>query len=253
MPLVLEGEVKPVILGYELEVSVPDKHSSRVSEFREKVRNVMSKWDSSIYGNGHEFILRNPASFEYIKKDEETKLLFEYASKFFKSGNSYNCGLHVHICQSTFGETDEERMLAFAKMVGITQKYWEFFFPLTRRHETNLNRWAKLHPIPDNLIQDYANNLDEIAERLRNARWSKGYTISHRDRTFEFRMFSGTTSYRYFLGNLELVHALSRLAQVEAETLRDHDVRLLAGMLAMGDYPFLAKQAKSSLKKLVKN
>ena len=148
-------------------------------------------------------IITQPATLNFHESiSNNYKKAFEKAiSDGWKSHNISTCGIHVHINRTFFGEREEE---CVAKLLYMTERFWDELVKFSRRDLSNLRRWAN----------KYDMTAEEIIEKSKCRNLGRYYAVNlTNSETIEFRMFKGTLKFETFLATLQLVDTLSRFSK----------------------------------------
>jgi len=192
-------------LGVELEID----HGYR-SEFLERAerKELYFKVDGSLSSDGVE-IVSHPATLSYHRENLGWRDVLEIARQCdFKSHDAGNCGLHIHINRSFLrgknGKKTEE--LNITKLLFIHERFFTKILKLSRRTQSQLDRWAKSYFGEDEEIT--AGKVNGIAK---NPNLGRYYMINlENTNTIEFRFFRGTLNLVSFFAALEWVDFICR-------------------------------------------
>lgn len=196
-PMMTDNEVDNIdtneleLIGLEIEVDTTGNKTTQ-----EDVDNVLNSLDNnavlmrdSSLVNGFE-IVTNPMTKEYVYNN--FKCSITNTMNYLKSTNKYKCynkgGIHIHVSKN---------MISFetsAILHGLLNKQYQYFWLIiTQRHETQLNKWAKLYPCDDERYQ--ALNHD------------------YRTGTYEFRIFNSSLRIDRIYKNIDVVYSLIDFAK----------------------------------------
>lgn len=126
--------------GYGFELEVDDGNDP--DECATELKNLLGDraWfetDGSLSCDGFE-IITSPHTRLAMERDfpldEMCDILRSYH---YKSHDSGNCGLHVHVSRSLFGDTENERTENIAKMVLFYEVFWDDLVKVSRRKYFN--------------------------------------------------------------------------------------------------------------------
>jgi formylmethanofuran dehydrogenase subunit E len=120
----------------------------------------------------------------------------------YKSHDSGNCGLHVHISRKAFGTSLEDQDVNIMKLLFFFEKFWTKMVRFSRRTDSQLSRWAKRYGMkrtPQELLNTAKGSERYYAVNLCN------------QKTIELRLFRGTLKYSTFIATLQFVHELVRI------------------------------------------
>ncbi len=164
-------------------------------------RVLYCKHDGSLSG-GFEMV-SFPCTLEWhMTKFPWKSILKKVRSMGYRSHDSGNCGLHVHISRRAFGANPEEQDINIMKLLFFFEKFWTKMVRFSRRNEPQLQRWAKRYGMkrtPEELLNTAKGSERYYAVNLCNAK------------TIELRLFRGTLKYSTFMATLQFCHELVRV------------------------------------------
>jgi hypothetical protein len=158
----------------------------------------------------------------------------------YRSHNTSTCGLHVHVGRCAFqnGEMpqgyelwDEARRENWyidsenniAKLILITERFWDTLVKLSRRKIHALNEWAWRYETTNH------ENIKSIAKSKRGLGKYRAINLTNYE-TIEFRIFRGTLNFLTLCATLDLVDAL--IATAREETVeRIYSARKLSALI----------------------
>ena len=186
--------------------------------------------------DGCEFISQ-PMTFEYLNLPRiERKIKSALALLRGKGARSYDtahCGLHFHV--SRRGLTPQ----AIVNLLVMTTRFKEVIFKLSRRTETNFQRWARAYDEITELTPAIKSGIkNDIIPYCNFDRYCMINLTNHT--TVEFRFFRGTLNPDSFYGSLNFIAFLVSYS-LECET--EPDITS-----SMQDFILKAKNYSSVLK-----
>jgi len=218
------------LFGVELEIGeggFSDENAKRLLSIvngNKHESKFYTKYDGSICDkdsracNGFE-IVSHPATLEKHLKEFKWQELMKKAIKLgYRSHTSGTCGLHVHINRKAFGKTRTEQEYNIAKLLYVTEVFWDQFVLFSRRTEDQLSTWCKRYCHTDiNTILKYAEDKHDryCTVNIRNVE------------TIELRIFRGTLKYETFVATLQFCQCLLnfvrdvKLQDIQSTTFND--------------------------------
>ena len=182
----------------------------------EKNGLVYLKHDGSLGDVGFEIVSR-PCSFKYhLTKFPWEEIMDACLKNNYRSHQTSDCGLHVHVNRSYFGECENEQDFNIAKTILIIERFWQNIIKFTRRRGGELQQWAKPNEIG---IDDYDTKetaIEKCKEQkniMRRHHGERYHAVNlQNSNTVEFRIFKGTLKYNTFIATLEFVHIVCEKA-----------------------------------------
>ena len=198
-----------LFMGVEIEIDKGGEDCDKAQEIldiaNEFEDRMYCKHDGSL-SRGFETV-SHPMTLEYHRNEMCWKEIMEKAiSLDFRSHNTESCGLHVHCNKDAFGDTTEDREAAIGRVVFFVEKMWWELVRFSRRKEENLNRWAARYAT-------ISNTPKETYQKAKGKCMGRYVAVNLLNyETVEFRMFRGTLRYLTFIGTLQLVAQICKLA-----------------------------------------
>ena len=160
--------------------------------------------------NGFELVT-HPATINALA-NSQLKETLEMASILGYKGDVDTCGLHIHIDRNAFNNSNGKSLNNIGKLIYLFEKFWAQFVAISRRKESNLQRYAKRYTYKYNPIDSLS--FDEILEMnteslTRESCDHKYFSINLKhDATVELRIFKGTSCYSSIIGLVQFVDQL---------------------------------------------
>ena len=185
--------IAPYYLGVELEIEAKD--SERYADGAEYLYNTIGdqaylKFDGSL-DTGIE-IVTHPLSLEWHQKNFPWKQILEKVQRMkFRSWNTQNCGLHIHVCKPN-AYKDEQHRIRFMKLVYDNE--------------------SQMSLLAGRTSSDYASFHDK-GKIIPKVKWGDQSTGRYsainveNGNTDEIRIFRGSLRPERVLSAIELVHA----------------------------------------------
>ena len=186
--------------------------------------------------DGCEFISQ-PMTFEYLNSPRiERKIKSALALLSSKGARSYDtshCGLHFHVSRA--GLTPQ----AIVNLLVMTTRFKEVVFKLSRRTETNFQRWSRAYDEITELTPAIKSGIKD--DTIPYCNFDRYCMVNLTNRaTVEFRFFRGTLNLASFYGSLNFIAFLVSYS-LECET--ESDITS-----SMQDFILKAKNHSSELK-----
>ncbi len=192
--------------GVELEIDIGGHDDDNA----ESILEVGNASDDCIYiksdgslNEGME-IVTHPMSLEYHMNYHWGDLMNECVHLGYRSHQTSNCGLHIHVNRSSLGDYTEHQEATISRILYFVEQHWNELLKFSRRSESAMNRWAARYGYessPKKL-------LDKAKERY--GRYSAVNLCNHH--TIEFRMFRGTLKLNTLLATLQMVNHICDVA-----------------------------------------
>ena len=194
--------------GVELEVDDggEDQNNAR------KILNVANNNSEHIYikhdgslDSGFE-IVTHPMSLGYHAECMPWKDIMENAVAMgYRSHQSGTCGLHIHVCRSALGTTEQAQEETIARVLYFVEKFWDQMLKFSRRSEDQINRWAARYGLkntPSQTLQD-----------AKDKRLGRHVCINlENTHTIEFRIYRGTLKIETLLATLQMTDTICNVA-----------------------------------------
>lgn len=196
-----EGE--PLYMGCEIEVDNGKNREQGAKSVSEVLGDdhAYCKYDGSLGPEGFE-IVTYPCTLGYHKSMPYEKLFKNLASQGYRSHDTSNCGLHIHINRAFFGTSKLEQDLNISKLIYLFEKFWGQVVTIARRGP---NRFAQRV-----FLEDDESPLDLYGKSKSDRRLA--INLQNKD-TVEIRIFKGTIKYSTFLNTLEFVSVMCHAAK----------------------------------------
>lgn len=211
----------PLYFGVELEVDEGGEDHDNAAAILDKLgtQYAHAEHDGSL-SRGFE-IISQPFTLKFYREvlsQRYADAMAEASSLGYKSHDTTTCGLHIHVGRDGLGKDDNERDETITKIWILMYRFRSQLVALSRRHQTQLDRWAALPALEDlgdlnqQSLQDQP--LPDLKLKLKQNGVScryKALNLTNRN-TIEFRMFRGTLKHSTFTATLQLVHNICYLA-----------------------------------------
>ena len=217
---------EPYNLTFGIELEVESKGHISCSEMSNILYDNMEGFtvfenDGSL-NNGFE-IITVPFDNNYYESEGKELLinmLDLLKENKFISHDSSTCGYHVHVGRHGLGRNYGERLNTIMNINLVCEYFKEELTLLSRRKETQLNRWAKFLTRGIN-----KGNLttDKVEELVKNNKQRYSAINLNNEPTIEFRIFRGTLKKETFLATFELVHNICKYC-IENDIIYTNDL-----------------------------
>lgn len=183
-------------IGVELEVDQSGERDD-MSEMTVKLLNeeVYCKHDGSL-DKGFE-IITYPHTYESFKKMNWEHTMRELVLNGYRSHDSGNCGLHVHVSRDKFTRD------TLAKIIYFYEKWWDDILMFSRRSADRADRWASKYMSTASL--EYCYTVVDKYNDKNNHSWRYHAVNLQKHATVEFRLMRGTLNYKTFMSSIEFV------------------------------------------------
>lgn len=211
----------PLYFGVELEVDEGGEDHDNAAAILDKLgtQYAHAEHDGSL-SRGFE-IISQPFTLKFYREvlsQRYADAMAEASSLGYKSHDTTTCGLHIHVGRDGLGKDDSERDETITKIWILMYRFRSQLVALSRRRQTQLDRWAALptledlgdlnqEPLQSQLLPDLKLKLKQNGVSCRY----KALNLTNRN-TIEFRMFRGTLKHSTFTATLQLVHNICYLA-----------------------------------------
>ena len=209
----------PLYFGVELEVDEGGEDHDNAAAILDKLgpQYAHAEHDGSL-SRGFE-IISQPFTLKFYREvlsQRYADAMAEASSLGYKSHDTTTCGLHIHVGREGLGKDDNERDNTITKIWVLMYRFHPQLVTLSRRHQTQLDRWAALPSLEDlgDLSSIYEQPLPDLKLKLKqNGVFNryKALNLTNRN-TIEFRLFRGTLKHSTLTATLQLVHNLCALA-----------------------------------------
>lgn len=191
-------------LGVELEVDGgydPDSCIEELEDLHEK-DELYYEHDGSLGSEGFEIITQPHTEEAFLDIDWEG-IMQTCISHGYRSHDTNTCGLHVHVSREMFGDCEEEQDMNISKVVAFYERNWEDMLRLSRRTESNADRWARRYATKD-MSEEEARDIVKLSKGYGHGSryYAVNLTNSH---TVEFRLCRGTLKLDSFLAWIDLM------------------------------------------------
>lgn len=217
----MDEEATPRYMGVELETEPNEdscntdydakNYSKNLHDISDDENLFYQKCDGSLADNGVE-IVTHPCSLDFMMKEFPWNKIVATARKYrYVSHKGGNCGLHVHVDRKSLGNTPGDQDATIAKIILLTDRFWNKIVKFTRRTEDRINEWACK---PNAEI----NSSDTIESAVRKSKdvssYSRYRAVNLRNRnTIEFRIFRGTLAVNTIKATLQFVDRICEYAK----------------------------------------
>lgn len=158
-------------------------------------------------------IVSHPMTYEYHLCEAPWKRIMAIAKKhrFESNCKKYgNCGLHISVNRSFFGDKSYMQALGALKMIRIMQRFEDEWRKVSRRTHFGYCSFETRHNYDANWV-----DAKEKCAWLLDDEFSHSLVINMQHHThFEVRLFAGTLSYPDFMCSLLFVRALAKLCKI---------------------------------------
>ena len=190
------GSDSSTTLGVEMEMYGTEEAHPAMSPVFKRNPFLYLMRDGTLPKYGCE-VASHPFTYNYYLDNKSTDILMlNYFNKIgMKSSSKKGCGMHVHICKTSF-ESDEH-LTAWIALITCNIKYLE------RIAGRTCGEYNKIVPYP---------NYEKVAKSCKESTsYHRKSLVALREHTVEFRMFAGTVDNAYF--NIEFVAATVEYAK----------------------------------------
>tara|TARA_R110002020_G_scaffold139307_2_gene310133 strand:+ start:3608 stop:4867 length:1260 start_codon:yes stop_codon:yes gene_type:complete len=208
----VKSEVIDATYGVELEVEYKGDHYSNKTEHAQTIMDVADDSIASEFlfcmqdgslEDGFE-IGTMPFTERFYKQVLYRKrgfrdILSHLKSMDYRSYNTRNCGMHVHINRQSFSDT---HLYKFQRFFYLNPGFIRF---ISRRRDSRMEQWCQVYGISkrDNIKAMYRKHTRKfLAVHLTNKK------------TVEVRIFRGTLSHKAFCRNMEFVFAVKEFTKL---------------------------------------
>jgi len=190
--------------GVELEIDGGNRTDSLLRNLA-KFKEIYLKSDGSLSRAGIE-IVTYPMNLDYHARIMQWSAIFTACeSAGYKSHNTSNCGLHIHVNRGAFGESKRNQ-----------QKYIAFFLYLFMKFAPQIKKFSRRENfgycdfIPYRLTEKVTRSYQSYQSYNRTVR---NLAVNFRnENTVEIRVFRGTLDLTSFLAAIALIDTLIKLA-----------------------------------------
>lgn len=204
-----DGEALHMGVELEMEADGYDEAEYIVSSLP---REIYCKEDGSLSDERGIEAVSHPCTldYHYILWDEALDICKGNAT----SHDAGNCGLHVHLSRSYFGDTTAEENFNIAKFVALFDKFYSELLTFSRRPKHNYDHWASANraEIFYQSDADIAAAFDDIDRYAKNTNARYHAVNLCNDATVEVRIFRGTLVKSTFFAALELCQTFADYA-----------------------------------------
>lgn len=200
-----EDEDDNSILTFGVEVEVDgSKTHIQVKDFAEDVNDNTSLFvfehDGSLNHNSVE-VISYPFSMEYIKSSDDFEYLHKKINSMEFNCEDKTCGYHIHVGRSE--QLNQEHLAT------VLEYFKDEFKALSKRDEVYLNKWARF--MTCGTKEDFINEqFDTMKEKIDDG-ISRYHAINLGNyETIEFRMFSGSNSFKENMARIEMINNLCK-------------------------------------------
>lgn len=188
--------------GVELETGAPTNETrDKIARFLNYKYKMNIEQDSSIYCNnyGMEIITQPYTMDEWLNNKNLIKQFFELLKENDIQTNN-TTGLHIHISKKLIGKNDTIRENNINKLILILENFKQTFVKLSKR--TNFSYCAFMS-------QYWGHKTYKDLYTIKNNKTYGHNTCINKDnKTYELRIFNGTTDYLTFMAYLQLTFNL---------------------------------------------
>lgn len=222
----ITNEEEPYNLTFGIELEVESKEYTSCSEMSNILYDNMN--DFTVYendgslNNGFE-IITVPFDNNYYEKEGKELLinmLDLLRQNKFISHDSSTCGYHIHVGRHGLGRNYGERLNTIMNINLLCEYFKEELTILSRRKETQLNRWAKF--LTSGINKENLTT-DKVEELVKNNKQRYSAINLNNEPTIEFRIFRGTLKESTFLATYELVYNICKYC-IENDILYNNDL-----------------------------
>jgi len=212
----IEDEVEPANGSYRAEVSAEDMTGLLWDIVGD---TLYYKRDGSLSGDGFE-VISEPCSLEYHMYSMRWKHVMKTLVRGgFRSHQTSNSGLHVHVGRKQLGDTDEVRDDVIRKLKLFLTMHWSEVVIFTRRRPGEFGRWCS-RELTASWVTDNTLTQSEWERYARNFTCWNDHDGRYRalnndinNPTIEFRIFKGTLKRDTFIATLQFCDELIKWSQ----------------------------------------
>lgn len=211
-----EGEA--LTFGVELEVDDGRNRTAAVRSVYENTDRAYCKHDGSLSCDGFE-IVTHPGTLEWhMKRFPWKNLCNDVLSYDYRSHDTSDCGLHIHIGVAQLGKTYEERIRVKARLGVLVQRLWQEVSRIARRGGNSysqkpmvMRRLEKYDEVEltENTSREYT-ACDAVCNILSCTRYNA--VNVENSKTVELRFCRGTLKYTTILASIQFADALCKFA-----------------------------------------
>lgn len=200
-----EDEDDNSILTFGVEVEVDgSKTNIQVKDFAENINDNTSlfvfEYDGSLNHNSVE-VISYPFSMEYIKSSNDFEYLHKKINSMEFNCEDETCGYHIHVGRNE--QLNQEHLAT------VLEYFKDEFKALSKRNEVYLNKWAKF--MTCGTKEDFINEQFDIMKEKIDDGVSRYHAINLGNyATIEFRMFSGSNSFKENMARIEMINNLCK-------------------------------------------
>lgn len=213
--------------GIEIEFENNHRITPRISEYdlselfdRLGEGRTYCKRDGSLNNGGCELI-SEPGTLGYHMHVFRWKNILKAAvQNGFRSHDTENCGMHVHVGRAQLGDSPAQRAIVIRKVMAITQIFRPELTRFSRRNLRELDNWAPIPSLPSHVDRHNAAELREYfagwSTRVHdhNARYTAVNVTN--GSTVEIRIFRGTAKRDTVIANIQLVNNMFTYAMTHS-------------------------------------
>lgn len=197
------GEGTSLFLGVELEIDEGGNDPDNAQEILDIVGDqAYLKHDGSL-DDGFE-IVTHPCTLQYhLDHFPWEEVVNKCSDMGYTSHDAGTCGLHVHMSKDFFvGEDGNEG--GIAKLLYLTEKFWEYIVKFSRRTERQIDEWASRYY--------FDGDPDELLDHAKGTRDRYRCVNLQNEHTIELRVFRGTLKLNTLLATLQFCEHLAGVA-----------------------------------------
>lgn len=222
----ITNEEEPYNLTFGIELEVESSNYTSCSEMSTILYESMEEFtvyesDGSLT-DGFE-IITVPFDNKYYEaegKELLINMLDLLIENKFKSHDTSTCGYHIHVGRHGLGKNYGERLNTIMNINLICEYFKEELTTLSRRKESQINRWAKF--LTSGISKEDLTT-DKVEELVKNNKQRYSAINLNNEPTIEFRIFRGTLKKETFLAALELVHNICKYS-LENDIIYNNDL-----------------------------
>ena len=217
---------EPYNLTFGIELEVESKGHISCSEMANILYDNMN--DFTVYetdgslNNGFEIIT---VPFDNNYYEEEGKELLINMLDLLKENNfishdTNTCGYHIHVGRHGLGRNYGERLNTIMNINLVCEYFKEELTLLSRRKESQLNRWANF--LTSGINKENLTT-DKVETLVKNNKQRYSAINLNNESTIEFRIFRGTLKKETFLATYELVYNICKYC-IENDIIYTNDL-----------------------------
>jgi hypothetical protein len=178
-----------------------------------------------------------PATYDYHMNVLPWDRLLKTFKKYdYCSHRAGNCGLHIHISKTAFGESKAIQDGNIAKFLYMIEKFWDQMTIFSRRSRDSIRQWARQYELAN--TSDTHSISSEAYDKNMH---SRHYCVNlMRHQTIEVRLFRGTLNTVSLKAALQLCDLMRNISMdVDLQQIHEMSWPIFKDYAAKGNYPEL--------------